>query len=291
MLLSQAPPGIGVPVTRAKKNVCLQLLKLIKSPIEKEALEELHSAIELQSFFNSVEDAEEQRYNIHLLLGVYLPLFWLALLTLCLVLPDYHERADTVSQIPIIKSIFKEFPPRAPSSLLGGELLALAKDVPGLSGRPHNSVSHVPVTLLDESIATFSELCRTGEPTQRDCDCANVLTTLSDFFGDEVARVDRFRSILKEGKIVKLERASIDGSEYKTDGSIFFDIGDTNGRALGVSVEGKLEVGCAGAEPYMQSGQYYFEQMRYLDKMGFCKNSYFPCLLLLHFGQCLFYRH
>lgn len=182
--------------------------------------------------------------------------------------------------------IFTKHPPQSPSAQLAEKLHSLRHESPCLAGRPQTCTSYVPVTLLDESLATFLELCRTGEPTALDRDCAESLTTLSDFFEDETFRMDQFRHILSVSRIVRLERSFIDGTDFKTNGSAFFNIGDTGKRALGVSVQGKLEVGCSGAEPYMESGRYYFEQMRYLNNAGVLKNSYFPSLLLLHFGQC-----
>lgn len=70
MLLPQVPPGVQNPKVREKKKTCLELPKLV----EEETLQEFASGVKLRTIFKSVEDANEQCDNVHLLLGAYLPL-------------------------------------------------------------------------------------------------------------------------------------------------------------------------------------------------------------------------
>lgn len=95
---------------------------------------------------------------------------------------------------------------------------------------------------------------------------------MSEFYDDEK---QAFRSLLAQYGIY-LTRTKIEGTAYEPDGNILYKIFCTT------FAEVKNDVGCTGAEPYLQSCLYYLEWTRQYAPLK--PRSVLPCIFIIVCG-------
>lgn len=98
---------------------------------------------------------------------------------------------------------------------------------------------------------------------------------MSEFYDDEK---QAFRSLLAQYGIY-LTRTKIEGTAYEPDGNILYKIFCTT------FAEVKNDVGCTGAEPYLQSCLYYLEWTRQYAPLK--PRSVLPCIFIIVCGEFL----
>jgi hypothetical protein len=143
------------------------------------------------------------------------------------------------------------------------------------SGRPP-SAAPIPISLLHQTFGHFYDDCKSYVPTETDYRLATAMANaMSEFYVKEDERALKFRKILLRYYKLDLKAAKLEGTPFQTDGHA------TSGTSLYVLAEVKNEIGAGGAEPFNQTGRYYWEALRPIYRLPF---SGYPCLYVCSFG-------
>ena len=176
---------------------------------------------------------------------------------------------------------FIHFPSGAPSSL--GKPFDFSKfqnnsAIRMFCNRPRTATS-TPTTLLHPIFGQFVDGCKDCLPTpELACFALELATQMCKFYPNETARAQTFRDVVYERLGIKVNAASVEGTEFTTDGHASI------GFHTYVNTECKHEIGSTTADPYLQSVICYHHHIKY--SVGKLQNFRFPCLHIYYFGKC-----
>ncbi|KAG1895096.1 uncharacterized protein F5891DRAFT_984546 [Suillus fuscotomentosus] len=152
-----------------------------------------------------------------------------------------------------------------------------------LCNRPHRAADPVPITLLEPIFAEFVDDCQNRQPTVRD---NNVVLQLSEkmaaFYPTELARMNTFRQVLRDyGIILNASMVGLTGCTMDR------HLLSTNRQFVLMIIEGKNEIGCGAAKPFMEAMLYYRKFMED-SKVEIARlRSFIPCIHIIVFGACI----
>ncbi|KAG5634893.1 hypothetical protein H0H81_000410, partial [Sphagnurus paluster] len=147
--------------------------------------------------------------------------------------------------------------------------------------RPPHADATIPVTLYHPIFRQFIDDCKTHEPIDEDNKLVREITlAMSKFFPNKKARTAELLEILKDNGIPATTATIYSkGHSFPTDGAV------ESKNSLIMIIEGELEIGSTGAEPYAQAILYYAHSAG--KKSEEHVNFNFPCLIITVFGQTL----
>lgn len=147
-----------------------------------------------------------------------------------------------------------------------------------LCGRPSYAHPPIPVTLSSQILGEFVGDVDSYKPTARDNNLAwNLVTTMSNFFCEELQRSKKFLELLLDGYDIELKRESFDG--YTTHGS-------ASGEGFCYVISNATEdSGGKGTDPLLQAVSNYLESTRKHTMIY----SVLPCILIYHYGTSYLY--